>query len=140
MSYDLLVFDPATVPLTDRAAFIEWYYETTNWAGSHDYNDPASTSQPLQDWYGDMRLKYPPMNGPYAKEFGPLQFWMNGKVTDYSIAPDAIYVAFNWSQALGAYKTVTRLAGKHEVGFFDVSSENGGVWVPDGKGGMRQIF
>ena len=141
MSFDLMVFDPASVPLTDRAAFMEWYNETTTWSGKHDYNDPASASQPLQAWYGDIRIAYLPLNGPYAEEHPDADaYWDDPKLTDYSISPDAIYAAFSWSEAAGAFETVTRLAAEHEVGFFDVSSEDGGVWVPDGKGGMQRVF
>jgi len=28
------------------------------------------------------------------------------------------------------------LAKKHELGFFDVSSPSGAVWLPDGQGGF----
>ena len=51
---------------------------------------------------------------------------------DYSIGHDIIYAAFSWSVAEEAYEQMLSLAKKHDVGFFDVSGENGDIILPDG--------
>ena len=40
MSYDLMVFDPASAP-TGRIAFLDWFRQQTKWTESHGYNDPS---------------------------------------------------------------------------------------------------
>jgi hypothetical protein len=51
-------------------------------------------------------------------------------VTDYSIGRSVIYAAFAWSQAGAAFETMSRLADKHRVGFYDVSSDQGEIRFP----------
>ena len=76
-----------------------------------------------------MLRQYPAMNGPDSSVDVD-----NPKVTDYSIGRSAIYAAFSWSEAEGALDVMFRLAEKHRVGFFDVSAEDGGVWLPTPSG------
>ncbi|MEE9393643.1 MAG: hypothetical protein V3W41_14165 [Planctomycetota bacterium] len=52
-----------------------------------------------------------------------------------SVGTVVIYTAFAWSQAEAARATMFELAEKHRVGFFDVSSEDGGVWFAASEGG-----
>lgn len=111
MSYDLMVFDPAEAP-HDRAAFLEWYKQTTEWSEGHSYDDPNNTTLGLRNWFDDIRRTYPPMNGPLATDD-----YDNLKVTDYSIGHHAIYATFAWSKAEEAYPVVRELAVKHAVGF-----------------------
>jgi hypothetical protein len=42
-----------------------------------------------------------------------------------------VYVGFAWSIADDAYRTTFALARKHGLGFFDVSADDGQVWMPD---------
>jgi hypothetical protein len=79
-----------------------------------------------------MIKEFPQMNGPYATEGDDLN------ISDYSIGQSVIYVGFAWSVAEAAREAVFRLATKHRVGFFDVSSETGAVWVPDAANGLKQ--
>ena len=72
---------------------------------------------------------YPPMNGPLRSDDAD-----DPKVTDYSVGKSVIYSAFAWSEAESAFKTMFSLAEKHKIGFFDVSSSDGGVWLPDSTG------
>jgi len=53
MSYDLMVFEPSVAP-RDRAQFMEWYHQQTQWSEGHGYNDPAVASPALQRWFQDM--------------------------------------------------------------------------------------
>ncbi|MGN6268608.1 MAG: hypothetical protein ACTHM0_01790 [Sphingomonas sp.] len=119
MSYDLMVFDPEEAP-HDRAAFLEWYKQTTEWSEGHSYDDPNNTTLGLRNWFDDIRRTYPPMNGPLATDD-----YDNLKVTDYSIGHHAIYAAFAWSEAEEAYPVVRELTVKHAVGFYDVSGDEG---------------
>ena len=136
MSFDLLVFDPAIVQYEDREAFVAWYFETAEWEGSHDYADPNSTSASLQAWYNEMRVIYPAMNGPDAVSDDDVD---NPSVSDYSFSTDAVYVTFAWSEAENAFTTMSSLAQKHQLGFFNVSSEDGGVWAPNAKGEYARV-
>jgi len=81
-----------------------------------------------------MLKQYPALNGPYASDDVD-----NPKVTDYSVGKSVIYAAFGWSQADDALNTMFELAAKHGAGFFDVSGDNGGVWVPDSAGNYSCI-
>ena len=62
------------------------------------------------------------MNGPYADP--ELD---DEHLTGYSIGKVSIYIDFRWSVAGKAYKTVTELAKKHNLGFFDASGDNGDI-------------
>ena len=136
MSFDLLIFDPALVQYQDQAEFMVWYDEFTGWSGSHDYSDAGVVSPKLKSLYDEMSATYPPINGPDAVDAD----FDNSKLTEYSFGPEAIYMGFAWSETAGAFEEVTRLAAKHELGFFNVSSDVADVWLPDGEGGMTRIY
>lgn len=124
MSYDLMVFDPATAP-RGREPFMMWYSQQTKWAEDHNYQDHAVTSDALKAWYLDMIKQFPPMNGPLRSDD-----FDDPKVTDYSVGHHVIYAAFGWSQAEMAHVMMRKLAVKHAVGFFDVSSDRGEILFP----------
>ncbi|WP_200912287.1 hypothetical protein [Pedobacter sp. Leaf216] len=75
------------------------------------------------------------MNGPYASEDDE----ENDFLTDYSVGNDVIYIGFSWTVAEKAYDAALELAEKHEVGFFDVSSDNGDIFFPL-RGGKLEIL
>ena len=58
---------------------------------------------------------------------------MDSHTTDYSIGKEVIYAAFSWSTVEEAYELTRKLAKKHDVGFFDVSENDGDIILPDGK-------
>lgn len=120
-----MVFEKEKAP-RKRKDFMDWYNKQTEWSENHSYDDPKVSSQKLRDWFTEMIKTFPAMNGPYASDD-----YDNDNVSDYSIGMDVIYVAFAWSVAEKAYKTMIDLAEKFEVGFFDVSSDNGGIFSPD---------
>ncbi len=132
MSYDLMVFKQESAPKT-RTAFMKWYHDQTEWTEKHNYNDPANTSAELSNWFMEMIKTFPAMNGPFASEDDD-----NPNLSDYSIGNDIIYVAFAWSVAEQAYKTMISSAAKYRVGFFNVSSDNGEILFPD-SGELRPI-
>ena len=123
MSYDLMVFDPASAP-RDEDAFLSWYRAQTEWTEDHSYEDPQITTPALAEWFAAMSKIFPSINGPHATDD-----YDHPNLTDYSIGRTIIYVAFPWPQAENAYETVTRLAAEHSVGFFDASG-NGEVRFP----------
>lgn len=125
MSYDLMVFEPTAAP-KDRKQFMKWYREQTQWAEGHSYNDPSVSSPALQAWFQDMIQVFPAMNGPYASEDVD-----DPKVTDHCIGKTVIYSAFAWSCAEEAHGAMKQLAIKHNVGFFDVSANEGEIVFPD---------
>ena len=134
MSYDLMVFEPTSAPAA-RKEFLAWYEGQAEWAEDHEYDDPKVSSPALKAFFLDLIQQYPPMNGPYAAEDLDEEE-DEVRLTDYTIGTALIYIAFAWSQEQAAYAEVSRLAAKHQVGFFDASSEQAAVWLPDGKGGL----
>lgn len=135
MSYDLMVFDPTSAPRT-RAAFLEWYERGQN--GDEDAapsDDPNSLTLPLRAWFLEMVETFPPMNNFYLKTADV----DDPKATDYGLARVSIYACFAWSQAEAAYGHVKALAARHAVGLFDVSSDAGDVWFPDGRGKLERV-
>ena len=124
MSYDLMVFEATAAPKA-RKDFMLWYKQQTQWSEVHGYDDPKVSSQPLRTWFMEMIESFPPMNGPYASDDVD-----NPKVTDYSVGKDIIYAAFAWSQADSAFASMASIAKKHNVGFFDVSADEGAIVFP----------
>lgn len=120
-----MVFRKEAAPKT-RSDFMKWYQEQTEWTEEHSYDDPTNTSTELRNWFMELTHTFPAMNGPFASDDDD-----NLYVSDYSIGKDIIYVAFAWSLAEQAYTTMLKLAEKHDVGFFDVSSDNGDILFPD---------
>jgi hypothetical protein len=133
MSFDLMVFEP-TAPPPDRKGFLDWYRQQCKWEETHGYNNPEVCTPALRAWFMEMITQYPPMNGPLRSDDVD-----NPKVTDYSVGQTAIYGAFAWSKANDALKTLFDLAKKHRVGFFDVSSNEGGVWMPQPDQTYRRV-
>ena len=128
MSYDLVVFNEKKAP-KDKDTFLSWYYEQTEWKEGHDYQNPEITGLNLKNWFFDIIKNYPPMNGPYSRDDAD-----DITLTDYSIGKDLIYAAFAWPEAEKAFKLCFELAKKHDVGFFDVSSQDGKRWVHNESG------
>jgi len=126
MSYDLMVFRPQAAS-ADRSEFIEWYEHQIQWKEDHNYNDPSICSVAMKNWYTEMTRAFPDVNVP-GTDPG------DETAAEYSIGKDIIYVAFSLEVAEKAYSWMKSLAAKHEVGFFDVSADNGDILFPDGTG------
>lgn len=121
-----MVFDPAEAP-RDRERFKEWYARTTGWSESQDYNDPNVTAPQPRAWYDDIRASFPNMNGLGAPTDDDLMtLGVEDRLADYTFAHHAIHATFAWSEAESVYPVVRDLAVKHEVGFYDVSGDEGG--------------
>ena len=135
MSYDLMVFEKTKAPATKKE-FMAWYEKQTEWEEEHDYQTIGVSSPALQNWFMEMKEKFPPMNGEYAPNLDPLDEDeaedMEQHTVDYSIGHEMIYAAFSWSVADEAYELMRSLAQKHKVGFFDVSADDGDIILPDG--------
>ena len=121
-----MVFDYSVGP-PGHAQFMAWYEEQTKWAEGHSYDDPAVSTASLRAWFLDITQSFPPLNGPLSKDDLPED---EASPTDYSVGKSAIYCAFASSKAKLAYDISFKLAQKHGVGFFDVSSGNEEVWLP----------
>ena len=123
MSYDLMVFKPEAVPV-ERETFMNWYRIQTSWKETHGYNNPGVTDIKLQNWFMEMIQHFPAMNGPYANDEE------NQIKADYTIGENFIYITFPWVVAEKAYSLTKRIALKHNVGFFDVSADEGDIIFP----------
>ena len=122
MSYDLLVFEPSAAPRS-REQFIAWWEAQAEWTESHSYCDPVVATASLRGWYEEIRQEFPNLNGPGSPhDEGDFN---HPRLTDYSIGKVVIYACFPWSEAEAAYEMVRMLAVKHEVGFYDVSGDEG---------------
>ncbi|MFS2028333.1 hypothetical protein ACL58G_19200 [Massilia sp. GER05] len=128
MSFDLMVFAPDAAP-AKRPAFLDWYEQQTEWTEDHGYDDPRVATPALQAFYAALAAEFPPAPaGAEDPETG----------TDYTVGKTVIYMSFlDWDRIDAAWEAVHRLAAKHELGFFDVSSDLAEVWLPDRKGGLR---
>jgi hypothetical protein len=124
MSYDLMVFAPDAAPAKKRGPFLDWYDQQAEWDEGHSYDDPAVSSPALRAFYEDL-----------VKDF-PAQQEDDEPGTDYTIGKSVIYMTFEWDKVDEAHAAVSRLTGKHALGFFDVSSDLAETWLPDGKGGL----
>jgi hypothetical protein len=124
MSYDLMVFAPDVAPAKKRGPFLDWYDQQSEWEEGHDYNDPAICTPALRAFYEELAQTFPPLQTD------------DDTGTDYTIGVALIYMSFEWAKVDEAHEAVFRLAGKHAVGFFDVSSDIAETWLPDGKGGL----
>lgn len=133
MSYYLMVFEKSKAP-TSKKELILWYEKQVEWSEEHDYKTISVSSPALQNWFMEMKNTFPPMDGEYAPDPDLLDEDENleSHTVDYCIGRDVIYVAFAWSVADEAYKLMRSLAQKHNVGFFDVSTDNGDIILPDG--------
>lgn len=123
MSYDLMVFDKNSAPKT-RVEFMKWYEQQTAWEEEHSYDDPTVSTKELKAWFFDITTTFPALNGLYATEEE------SERVTGYSVGMKVIYATFAWSMAGVAYKTMLELAERHQVGFFNVSADNGEILIP----------
>jgi len=133
MSYDLMVFKKEAAPLK-RVDFMQWYNAQAEWGEDHGYDDPANTSAELRNWFMEVIKTFPAMNGPYSNPDDG-----NENVSDYCIGREVIYVAFGWPVAEQAYIKMFELAEKNGVGFFDVSSDIGGIYFPGINGELKAI-
>ncbi|MBT2747946.1 MULTISPECIES: hypothetical protein [unclassified Lysobacter] len=126
MSYDLMLFDPSAAP-RDRAEFLRWYRAQVQWSEPHDYRDPATTCAPLAAVYFDLLHEFPNL---HAIDSDGLDEG-NLKIAEYSFGYAIVYIAFRWPVADAAYSTVSALAEKHGVGFFDVTADYYPlIWFP----------
>ena len=125
-----MVFEPAAAPSSDRAAFMRWYEQQTEWPESHGYGDPNVSSPSLRAWFSDMSSDYPPVNPP-SSHGNP----DNPRVTDYTIGRVMIYAAFAWSEMNPVIQRTFLAAQRHKVGFFHVSAPGQDIWLPNPKTG-----
>lgn len=127
MSYDLMVFAPEAAP-SKREAFLDWYDQQTEWNDDQAYDNPALATPALQAFLAELSAEFPPAAADSDDETG----------TEYTISASLIYLSFlDWDKIDRAHEAVFSLAGKHGLGFFDVSSDLAEAWLPDKKGGLR---
>ena len=142
MSYDLMVFDPQVAP-RERDAFRAWFQKQAEWSERRDYSVPAGAAPKLIDFFNAMREHYPPMNGPDATQDDE----EIDRSADYCIGESVIYATFPWSLAEEVYPTFREVAVQCEVGFYDVSGDEGDGEIyfpgdplrPPSQGAWREI-
>jgi hypothetical protein len=127
MSYDLMVFAPDLAPAKKRGPFLDWYDQQSEWEEAHGYDDAAVCTPALRAFYDEL-----------VHDFAAATDDSDGNDdgTDYTIGSALIYMSFPWDKVDEAHAAVLKLAAKHALGFFDVSSDLAEAWLPDGKGGL----
>lgn len=119
-----MVFAPDAAPAKKRGPFLDWYDQQAEWGEGHSYMDPAVSSAALQAFHAELVQAFPAQSDD------------DGPGTDYTIGKSVIYMTFEWDNVDSAHEAVFRLAAKHGLGFFDVSSDLAETWLPDNKGGL----
>lgn len=122
MSYDIVVFEPSAVA---DEHFARWWAEQSEWGEAHDYDDVAVTTPALRRFYDQLRVAWPPMNGPDAPSDDAIDSdaEVEGRLTDYAIGTQLIYLAFAWSLAPEARADVLRAAASADVAVALVSDD-----------------
>ena len=122
MSYDLVVFEKSKAP-ADAEKFLAWYEAQIEWEGDYDYDNISHASPDLQNFFQEMRMIFPPMNGAFAPSNEELASkpGLEDRLCDYCIGEDIIYLSLAYSMADRAYGLVKRAAYFAGVGFFSPS-------------------
>ncbi len=144
MSFDLLVFDPARVPDSDHD-MCAWYDALVKWDHPDSNVTLAQTTPALRNFYELLALNFPPITPNQDNSSKPARItdrlihllsgqktidprfaedFDEARLTDYSIAKDAIYLSFAWSVSDDAIKTALDAAAETRVGFWNVSEKN----------------
>jgi len=118
MSYDIVVFDPASAP-HDPSALRAWLDDEVRAAPSSPM--VARASELLQRFYR------PLSEAPEVLEPGE-------HFADYSAAGGELYISVPWHDAEDVTAVVHRLAAENGWGFWDVSVTDGTIWRPDPAG------
>ncbi|RXZ82971.1 hypothetical protein EBB07_08670 [Paenibacillaceae bacterium] len=130
MSYDLMAFDPLKAP-ADKETFMKWYEQQVAWQEDGNYSDISVASENLRNFYIELTQSFPSMNVDEETFEAMEEAGTDNRLTEYGIREESIYVSFAWSIAEEAYSTMRELAEKHKVGFFNVSSTEGEIIVPE---------
>lgn len=128
MSYDLMLFLPKAAPQRE-ADFFDWFDEQTEWEEDHDYQSDSVSAPALRACFGELSAQFPVLG---KKRQSDLE-------AEYSFGSVIILAAFSFKQQQAALDLAKRLAGKHQLGLFEASSDDGWIWVPDGQGGLRAM-
>ena len=128
-----MVFLPQCAPV-GRSEFLDWFDSQAEWGEEHSYDDPSVTAPSLSNLFKEIVTIFPALNGPYAIAELPED---ESSLADYCIGKQVIYIGFSWDKVDQAYSELHRLAAKHKVGFFDVSSDSSTVWLPAADGQLK---
>ena len=130
MSFDLLFFLAAAAP-NNPDQFDEWLALDNE----EEITDLKSLSKSLKDWYDEVKINYPPLNGPDAVSGDSLG---NLNVIDYYFSVDRIEVSIPSSAPESVVQDLLSAASKRGVGVFDPQS--GSAYFPDHNGELKKIF
>jgi hypothetical protein len=119
------VFDADAAPRS-RVEFRNWFDEQSKWSEPHGYNDPEVPGSALRNWFFEMIITFPPMNGLLRSSNAD-----DPRVSDYSLGRHMIYGAFAGSVGAAAHQRALELAKKHRVGFYSLSDEPSEIWIPE---------
>lgn len=130
MSYDLMVFDPETVP-REKDAFRAWY--DAEIAAQTDASSGALSSPSMRSFYEELREVFTPLNGTDAvmlqDDASQARIL---RTADYDFRPQTIYMAFRWPAQDFARATCSTYAKHFELGLYNLSGPYPQVRFPDG--------
>ncbi|MEO0612906.1 MAG: hypothetical protein AAFY83_06305 [Pseudomonadota bacterium] len=130
MSFDLTFFLATAAP-KNADEFDEWLDADDD----VEMIDPKNLSKTLKAWYDQVKVNYPPLNGPDAAYDDDLE---NPNVIDYYFSKDRIETGITYSTSQNAVEELLTAAGKHGIGVFD--PQDGSVYFPDSSGGLEKKF
>ena len=130
MSFDLIFFIATAAP-QNADDFDEWLDAEDETA----MIDPKDLSTALKAWYDELKVSYPPLNGPDAPSDDNLD---DPNIIDYYFCSDRIGTAITFSASEKAVEDLLAAAGKHGVGVFD--PQDGSVYFPDSSGRLEKKF
>lgn len=122
MSYDILVFDPDSVP-RDVDAFLAWTEGIGYGGAGVDLDDPENGTVALRNWYSDFTQSFPPVNGPLADADDGTTTYRCGSSFTLAQCPD--------DETGRAVEAARNLAAKHGVGFFDPNTDDDPLFPVD---------
>lgn len=119
MSYDILIFDPASVP-RDIEPFLAWTEGLGYGGAGLDLDDPENGTFALRSWFSDFAESFPPVNGPLADADDGTTTYRCGPSFTMALCPDG--------EAGKAVEAGRNLARKHGVGFFDPNTDDDPIY------------
>lgn len=123
-----MLFLPTSAPKRE-ADFFDWFDEQTEWEEDHDYRSDTVSAPALRACFRDLSAHFPVL-GPKRK---------SDLEAEYSFGSVMIHVAFSFKAQQAALTQTKSLAGKHGLGLFEASSDDGLIWIPDGQGGLKAM-
>jgi hypothetical protein len=132
MSYDLLVFDATSVPLS-REAFLAWHAAVMERDENAREDGASPGTAPIRSWYSAMVQHFPPL---HLVEGATID---EARITEYTIGPNFVRADFAWSVAHEAFTAMRARAEENRLSLYNVSSPVREVYACNSAGRLRPL-